>query len=138
MKVAVMKWVPPHKREGFVATAVVPDTNFSSDGVADVYKTRGWVRGAGGDLYFNGNRTADHPHLHLKLNTSVKIALNGDVRGAVTMLAWSDGRQGQGGGGRTIVAGGAAYSNAQTTIGLCNMNAEMAGECTFILGGLTK
>jgi hypothetical protein len=131
-----MAWKPPHKRDGYVPQAIVPDTNYTADGVADVFKVRGWVRGAGGDLYFNGNRTTDHPHLHLKLNTGIKIALNGDVRGAVNMLAWSDGGQGMGGGGRTFVAGGALKANADTQIGLCNLNAAMANEVAFIRNGL--
>ena len=130
-----MAYVPKHKQPGYVPTVFAAPTTMDAESVSKVFETRGWIANSG-NLYFNGNGTADHPHLHLMLDRSIKIALNGDVRKCVTMLAWSDGKQGQGGGGRNLVNKGVVYSNAQKTIGFCNMNAKMANECKFLLDGL--
>lgn len=71
--------------------------------VERVFRNRNWVRGAGGHLYFNGNGGSTHPHLHLILNGVGCVPSGGDARAAVRMLAFSDGAQGQGGGGVTYV-----------------------------------
>lgn len=68
--------------------------------ISDAFRARGWVRGAGGDLYFNGSRTTAHPHLHLQLG-GPRPRVGGDIRLAVGMLAHSGGAQG--GGGTTFI-----------------------------------
>lgn len=74
--------------------------------VARAFRDRGWAPGAGGALYYNGNRTTAHPHLHLQINGYNTVRVGGDIRLAITMLSWSDGLQGQGGGGWTYISGG--------------------------------
>jgi hypothetical protein len=74
-----------------------------TDDISAAFRARGWVRGAGGDLYYNGRNSSDHPHLHLRINGRNTVREGRDIRLAVTMLAWSDGMQGAGGGGRTYI-----------------------------------
>jgi hypothetical protein len=76
------------------------------DAVSRAFQARGWVRGAGGDLYFNGLRTSAHPHLHARIGNFGMVRVGRNIQLAVSMLAWSDGMQGQGGGGRTYIRGG--------------------------------
>ncbi len=69
------------------------------------FQRRGWVSGAGGDLYFNGARTTTHPHLHLRIaniHAGLRPEQGGDIRIAVTMLAHSGGAAG--GGGTTFIS----------------------------------
>ena len=63
--------------------------------ISDAFRDRGWARGAGGDLYYNGQRNTLHPHLHLRLG-GPRPGVGGDIRLAVGMLAWSVGVPGQG------------------------------------------
>lgn len=62
------------------------------DDIQRAFTARGWKRGAGGHLYFNGLGTATHPHLHLILS-GPRPLVGRDVRLAVGMLAWSFGQQ---------------------------------------------
>lgn len=79
-----------------------------SDEIKTLFRNRGWVWSSG-SLYFNGNNTAAHPHLHIMIDgqRTVRRGDNeisaGDMRSAVTMIAYSDGGQGHGGGGRTFM-----------------------------------
>lgn len=86
-----------------------------SDDIKDRFVARGWVWSSG-SLYYNGNNTAAHPHLHVLINgrNTVRranprvhpddyLSSAGDIRGAITMIAYSDGMQGQGGGGTTYM-----------------------------------
>ena len=62
------------------------------------FLARGWVRGAGGELYFNGMQTTGHPHLHMRIATLATGTLprvGGDIRLGVCMLAYSDGGRGR-------------------------------------------
>jgi hypothetical protein len=74
-----------------------------TDDISAAFRARGWVRGSGGDLYYNGRNSTDHPHLHLRINGRGTVRVGRDIRLAVTMLAWSDGMQGRGGGGWTYI-----------------------------------
>ncbi|MCO6381101.1 MAG: hypothetical protein JXQ91_19785 [Vannielia sp.] len=73
--------------------------------VQDAFLRRGWKSGAGGDLYYNGARTTDHPHLHMRLSNihgGPRPNVGGDIRMGVTMLAFSGGPGG--GGGTTFIS----------------------------------
>jgi hypothetical protein len=76
------------------------------DAVSRAFRARGWVRSAGGDLYYNGLRTTTHPHLHVQIGNYGMVRVGRNIQLAVSMMAWSDGRQGQGGGGRTYILDG--------------------------------
>jgi hypothetical protein len=83
-----------------------PITYMFTDDISKKFRDRGWVRGSGGDLYYNGNSTTEHPHLHLRIRGQRTVRVGGDIRLAVSMLAWSDGQQGRGGGGWTYIRDG--------------------------------
>ena len=87
-------------------STTVPVQYMMSDDVAAAFRARGWIRGAGGDLYYNGHGSTQHPHLHLRINGRSTVRVGRDIRLAVVMLAWSDGQQGQGGGGWTYIRAG--------------------------------
>jgi hypothetical protein len=95
----------PSHTHGSPSHTPTPEAHMASDDISRAFQHRGWVRGAGGDLYYNGEgQSTTHPHLHLRIDgRNFPVPEGGDIRGAVTMLAWSDGRQGQGGGGRTYI-----------------------------------
>lgn len=88
--------------------ATPPMAFLYSDDIKARFRARGWVWSSG-SLYFNGNRTASHPHLHISIDgqRTVRRASRdwseGDIRAAVTMIAYSDGGQGRGGGGTTYM-----------------------------------
>lgn len=86
-----------------------------SDEIKTRFRRRGWVWSSG-SLYYNGNNTTAHPHLHILIDGQNTVRAPdasadaddyrraaGDIRGAVTMIAYSDGMQGQGGGGITYM-----------------------------------
>ena len=131
-----MSYVPPHKRPGFKPTAAKESTHMLSHQVIGVFETRGWKSSAG-SLYFNGKGTTDHPHLHMVIGRTMP-RIDRDVRIAVQMLAWSDGGQGRGGGGRTFVANEEVRDNWQNQRKYCRMNAEMAAEFEWIMDYFTS
>lgn len=114
---------------------MVPPTLLSRAQCSDGFVRRGWVRGAGGDLYFDGVGGANHPHLHLR------IAGTGgprDIRAGVSLLAWSDGNQGRGGGGTTFIHNGSVTITVwQPFIASKNMNGNMGEEFAYIMGYFT-
>ena len=64
---------------------------------------RNWIAGAGGDLYFDGQGGATHPHLHLKIEGRGTVLTVGDIRSSAKMLAYSTGQQHLGIPGRTFL-----------------------------------
>lgn len=70
--------------------------------VRTAFANRGWVAQAS-ELFFDGRGGASHPHLHLRLEGRGTVPVGGDIRAAVKMLAWSDGQQHAGGGGRLCI-----------------------------------
>lgn len=130
-----MSYVPPHMRPGFKPTARKESTHMLSHQVINVFETRDWKSSAG-SLYFNGKGTTEHPHLHLVIGKTMP-RVNRDVRVAVQMLAWSDGGQGSGGGGRTFIADEQVRDNWERQLGYCRMNADMSRECMWIMDYFT-
>jgi hypothetical protein len=104
--------------------------------VINVFETRGWKSSAG-SLYFNGIGTTAHPHLHLVIGRTMP-RVNRDVRIAVQMLAWSDGGQDRGGGGRTFIADEQVRDNWNDQLRYCRTNASMARELLWIMDYFTK
>ena len=73
-----------------------------------------------------------HPHLHMRFNGQGSVRTGRDIRLAITMLAWSDGRQGQGGGGQTYISDGkVTQRDWKSRVGLCNGN--MADELAWVM-----
>lgn len=112
---------------------------FQTD-VSDAFEGRGWNRQSGGQLYLDGNGGRLHPHLHLSV-----VAIPGtsdgrrEIRMGVSMLAWSDGRQGSGGGGITYIFQGRPTINAwRADIVNRGMNANMAAEFEWIMSYHTE
>ena len=108
--------------------------------LSDAFQKRGWSRRAGGDLYCDGKGGSDHPHLHLRLNTAPNIVPVGkDIRLAVNMLAWSDGQQHTGGGGRTFIQNGKVLLTVwQPYNASLGMNGTMAEEFAYIMSYFTQ
>lgn len=108
------------------------DTMMPSD-IRDRFLDRGWQSRSGGELYFNGFRTTTHPHLHLQiasLRSGTRPRIGGDLRMAVTMLAYSDGRHGKTfirDNGNTVVNNWAALGQT------CPMNNETREEFAWIM-----
>ncbi|SFK23913.1 hypothetical protein SAMN03159338_3646 [Sphingomonas sp. NFR04] len=88
--------------------ATQPMAFLYSDDIKARFRARGWVWSSG-SLYYNGNGTASHPHLHISIDGQRTVRRGspdrpeGDIRAAVTMIAYSDGGQGRGGGGTTYM-----------------------------------
>jgi hypothetical protein len=108
--------------------------------ISDAFQRRGWARRAGGDLYFDGRGGSDHPHLHLRLDTGSQVVPVGkDIRLAVRMLAWSDGNQGRGGGGRNFIQNGDPVLRVwQTYMVSLGMPASMGEEFAYIMSYFTQ
>jgi hypothetical protein len=73
--------------------------------VRQSFEARGWVAQQA-NLFFDGNGGSAHPHLHLILESRGTVQTPpgaSDIRSAVKMLAWSDGQQHNGGGGRLLI-----------------------------------
>ncbi len=73
------------------------------------FQARGWVVQQG-NYFFDGQGGSAHPHLHMLIEGRGTVQAGvagaggqGDIRAAVKMLAWSDGQQHQGGGGRALI-----------------------------------
>ena len=99
--------------------------------IADAFGARGW-KGQSGEYYFDGNGGKLHPHLHMRFNGQGSVRTGRDIRLAITMLAWSDGRQGQGGGGQTYISDGkVTQRDWKSRVGLCNGN--MADELAWVM-----
>lgn len=107
--------------------------------VSEAFEKRGWKRRSGGDLYCDGLGGSEHPHLHLRLNTKANtVRVGGDIRMAVNMLAWSDGNQGRGGGGKTFIHNGEVMLKVwQPYNASLGMNGGMAEEFAHIMGYFT-
>jgi hypothetical protein len=71
----------------------------------DAFRRRGWVKQSA-ELFFDGTRFAEHPHLHMRLARDPRVMRGRDIRLGVGMLAFSDGQQGRGGGGTTFISDG--------------------------------
>jgi hypothetical protein len=107
--------------------------------VRRAFERLGWVPYSG-DLYFNGAGTTRHPHLHLKTSSQLRLVrVDRDIRLAVTMLAWSDGGQGRGGGGTTFIDGGnVRIHDWEDYIDIMRMSQAMAGEFSWIMDYFTR
>ena len=106
--------------------------------VSYAFRNRGWKPRAGGDLYFDGLGGTNHPHLHLRLSSQSLVRIDGDIRMAVKMLAWSDGGQGRGGGGITFIRDGDVIRQQwQAHMQNARMNASMAEEFAYIMDYFT-
>ncbi len=106
--------------------------------IKDGFIARGWVRGAGGDLYYNGQGGAVHPHLHLQtssINSGPRPQIGGDIRMGVCMLAFSNGLR-----GTTFVSndGDTIVPDWQGVAAGCNMSAPVAAEFGWIMSYLAE
>lgn len=101
--------------------------------VTDSFKRRGWYP-ASGELFFDGRyeRQTTHPHLHMRVNGQGTVREGRDVRIAVTMLAWSDGRQGRGGGGTTFIRDG-EVTRRDWKLFMARCNGNMADELAWVM-----
>ncbi len=116
----------------------VPQYMLPSD-VRSAFERLGWVPYSG-DLYFNGAGTTTHPHLHLKTSSQFRLVrVDRDIRLAVTMLAWSDGGQGRGGGGTTFIRdGNVRIQDWEDYIDIFRMSRAMADEFSWIMDYFTR
>lgn len=83
----------------------LPDPLFTDD-ISRLFRERGW-RKQSAEYFFDGKGGSSYPHLHMHISQtnefqSYSVRSGGDVRGAIKMVAWSDGGQGRGGGGQTV------------------------------------
>ncbi len=105
--------------------------------VRQSFEARRWVVRQS-DYYFDGRGGTAHPHLHMKIEARGTVRdgvadqqLPGDIRGAVKMLAWSDGQQHQGGGGRSLIrVGGMDFVQANVPFNEANQ-AFMAADVSL-------
>jgi hypothetical protein len=103
--------------------------------IADAFGARGW-QGRSGEYFFDGRGGTLHPHLHMRFQGQSTVREGRDIRLAITMLAWSDGRQGQGGGGQTYISGGeVTQRDWKAKVGLCNP--AMAEELAWVMSYFT-
>lgn len=106
--------------------------------IRDAFEDRGWKSRSGGELYFNGLGTTSHPHLHLQiasLRTGTRPREGGDIRLAVTMLAYSDGKHGKTfikGAGETVVSNWSALAKS------CPMSPSVRDEFAWIIDYFTS
>lgn len=106
--------------------------------IKQAFVKRGWVKGAGGDLYFNGSKTTAHPHLHLKtssIHSGLRPMVGRDIRLAVCMLAYSDGQR-----GRTFLseAGERVSAGWRDVAARCPMSEATAAEFFWIMSYFTE
>jgi hypothetical protein len=106
--------------------------------IKDAFVARGWVKRAGGDLYYDGHGGAAHPHLHLQtssIHAGPRPQIGGDLRLAVCMLAFSDGR-----GGTTFVSnyGETVAPDWQVRAAQCPMSAPVHAEFSWIMSYFTE
>lgn len=138
-----MSYVPPHLRKGFKPVEIAPRTHMTSGEVQHVLETRNWAVRAGGQLYFDGHGGSEHPHLHLQIasgRTGTLPRIDRDVRIAIVMLAWSDGRQHLGGGGKTFIwnEGNSVAPDWANVASRCDMNQAMKREFQWIMSYFTE
>ena len=112
-------------------------TELTSYDVFDAFRKRGWVKGAGGELYFDGHGKTDHPHLHLRVKQGMHLP-GKDIRMNVAMLAYSDGKQGQGGGGKTYILNGELRIKFWRPDAEKMENKALYDEFTYIMGYYTE
>lgn len=108
------------------------------DQIKRAFMDRGWVKGAGGDLYYNGNRTTAHPHLHLRtssIHAGPRPMVGRDIRLAVCMLAFSDGQR-----GRTFISneGATVTPGWRDVAARCPMSQATAAEFGWIMSYFTE
>lgn len=133
-----MAYVPPNKREGFVPTPLAAQTHMTSSEVRHVFEQRGWRSNIGGDLYFNGNQTTAHPHLHMLLSSYERPRLGRDVRISIRMLAWSAGNGGVNFNSNALADDFQARGDWQTRRTNCGMNQAMQAEVNWIMSYFTE
>lgn len=127
----------PQRKDGYVAKPEALKTHMTSEEVRRIFKLRGW-ESSGADLYFNGNRTTAHPHLHMLLNSKVRPLLERDVRICIGMLAWSAGNGGVNFNSNVSVSDDfVAHGDWATRRTNCNMNAAMQNEVNWIIDYFT-
>jgi hypothetical protein len=101
------KWVPPHKRQGFTGTGTSMPKDFTTprDAAVSELKTLGFVESSGGQLYY----PEKHPHVHIGIGTD-------------TFMAYSEGKQHEGGSGISMYRNKALQSGYTSGVAKMKQN----------------
>jgi hypothetical protein len=123
-------YVPPHRRAGNTAVPTAMPANVTS--VSTMLVTMGWTAGAGGSFYLPAN----HPHIHITANGAAAYVATASVYAGVTMVAISDGQQGNGGGGTTFYPAANAASQTRRTAARALLDAAALTQLDAVLAAL--
>ncbi len=124
------RWVPPHRRPGNTAVPTAMPVNVTT--VGTMLTNQGWHAGGAGNYYMPEN----HPHIHIMVNGSGVYNANANIYATVTMVAISDGQQGNGGGGTNFYPIASQSSQLRRTAARALLGANALTALDAVLAGV--